>query len=1469
MRKQTKLPILLALLFLANVSFAQVKPNGSTQTPKTPTLPAVTYSGTDKVNYVRSYNFLSPMSTMPVDVLGGLTPFSDAISNGNIMQATQYVDGLGRPIQTVARQALPGDKDLVQFMVYDEYGRQVYRPMPFQSDAGDGAMHLSPSGRLNTFMNGNGQLTSGFYPYEDIFYGKVQYESSPLNRVLKQMAPGNSWAGSSVGVSNSWRTNNATDAVRRWVAGTGSASSPGVYSNNELMVTITEDEEQNQVREFTDKLGRTVLKRVQKSTGTADGRTNWLSTYYVYDDFGNLRFVLPPRAEEELSLANWTWNGIDMDALSFQYTYDGRNRMVTKQVPGAGRVDMVYDKLDRLVLTQDANQRVANQWTFTKYDNLNRPAMTGFVTSNSNRVTMQTQANAAAVLFVSTEPLNTSNVLEANSISISSHVSGTVTYRSKTTIEFLPGFDSNGQYFNTEIVPALSSEYTFVQGYHDATFPSLKNYAHEVISLNYYDDYGFTGTTYNSSLEVDFHPAGGSLNAINPAQYTNATGLATGSKVKVLGTADQWLTSVMFYDDRGRMVQAHGDNHMGGKDISTTQYDFSGKVLNTYTKHTNPLASGSDAQTLIAKRFTYDKAGRLLTVAQKLNGSGSHKTIVSNSYNALGELEEKTLGNSLETLEYDYNVRGWLKGINKDYVASGTGSHYFGMDLSYDWGFTDNQLNGNIAGVKWRSKSSDKQRAYGFGYDESNRLKKADYNQYDVSTWANTLGDFSTTYGYDANGNILNLTRKGVVAGTIATIDQLTYTYTNSGKSNRLQYVDDEVNDLGQGDFKDLNEGTDDYNYDANGNMNRDKNKGINTTGNITYNHLNLPKTVTFTGNRTITYTYDAAGIKLKKTTNDNGTVTTTDYSGGFIYENNALQHFAHEEGRVRKSGANLVYDYYIKDHLGNTRMTITEATDVTIYRATMETDVVPSTGVDLEEYEEDLFLNLPSSRDNGATSASVNTTNEPGISNDETARLNGADASRRIGPAKLLAVSPGDQINVSVNSYHTGFTGTQSPESQANIINALASAFGGSASSALGTESRSIYEFFNTNAALAYVGTNGSSSKPRAYLNVLIFDQDFKPVSGQSGFLQTDQASGYKTLNISKSIGQGGYVYVYLSNEGQTGFGFDVYFDDLSITHTKGAILQEDHYYPFGLSINALSSRAPLSKPNKYNTFQGQERTEDFDLGWYQFKWRNHDPTIGRFFNVDPLATEYTHNSPYAFSENRVINGVELEGLEWGGMTYGYNAAGARANVQATAMKSTRNPTEKKQDLAMQLDAIPVIGDVKGFVEAFTGSDLVSGERLSGFSRAAGLLFLSELRPAGTLSDMTRMSDNLLGSGKWIDAGESMSDAAASFQKQITGVDAAKSFELNGVKFDGLADGGVLLDAKSGMGNFVNKDGGFHSWWKGSDGLLNQANRQLKAADGAKIQWHFENKNVMQATQNLFKEQGIEGIELIHTPRN
>src|SRR5690606_10215919 len=123
-------------------------------------------------------------------------------------------------------------------------------------------------------------------------------------------------------------------------------------------------------------------------------------------------------------------------------------------------------------------------------------------------------------------------------------------------------------------------------------------------------------------------------------------------------------------------------------------------------------------------------------------------------------------------------------------------------------------------------------------------------------------------------------------------------------------------------------------------------------------------------------------------------------------------------------------------------------------------------------------------------------------------------------------------------------------------------------------------------------------------------------------------------------------------------------------VTHVRGPILEETHYYPFGLTMAGISSKAlAFGEPkNKENTFQNQRFDDELGLNWVQFKWRNHDPQIGRFIEIDPLSDKYVYNSTYAFSENKVTNHVELEGLESvsAGDAKQYLAEGFRQYFQA-----------------------------------------------------------------------------------------------------------------------------------------------------------------------------------------------------------
>jgi hypothetical protein len=189
------------------------------------------------------------------------------------------------------------------------------------------------------------------------------------------------------------------------------------------------------------------------------------------------------------------------------------------------------------------------------------------------------------------------------------------------------------------------------------------------------------------------------------------------------------------------------------------------------------------------------------------------------------------------------------------------------------------------------------------------------------------------TIPYDKNGNILTLTRYKKGTGLI---DNLTYTYKSSGASNMLDRIDDTV--TGTNGFSELVKQANEYGYDGNGNLIKDDNKGYNS---ILYNYLNLPKRVGTTS-QYISYVYDAAGTKLAKI-NTSGVYTW--YAGSFVYSGSSLTYIMHREGMWLPGGN---YEYYLKDHLGNTRLVVnTSGTGGTVVQ---QTDYYPF-GMDIAVY--------------------------------------------------------------------------------------------------------------------------------------------------------------------------------------------------------------------------------------------------------------------------------------------------------------------------------------------------------------------------------------------------------------------------------------------------------------------------------------------------------------------------------------
>jgi RHS repeat-associated protein len=884
--------------------------------------------------------------------------YSEVTLEGEVIENVNYVDGLGRPRQSVGIGQSPQGDDIVSPIAYDQYGRAKREWLPYVGDSQSlrGAFKPSALSGVQTYYHTNYGTD---FPNTEVGntnpYAEKDYEPSPLNRVLKQAAPGTDWALGSDQTDHAiefdYGINTAVDAVRYFDASTVSTNNTytptledggSTYVEGELGKLITRDENHNgssklqTTEEYTDKQGRVVLKRtyanmdLDKDGTIGSGETEIPhDTYYVYDDYGNLTYVLPPKmnaSDAARTIANLQ---ADMDDLGYQYVYDYRNRLVEKKIPGKEWEHIVYNKLDQPIMTQDSIQRANNEWLFTKYDAFGRVAYTG----KANSAGATTREDIQAEVNVVTDQLWADQ-------------SGTSSSFGDANV-----FYDNGAYPHNGTLALPNPLVTLT----------------EVLTINYYDAYIDAPTGAPGSVVV-----WGSSPLENNA--TNVQGLPTVTRVKVLDvTPAQWINTLTYYDDKGMPIYTYSENqYLGTVDIVESNRDFVGKPLKVRTAHTR---NGNTIATL--DNFEYDHVGRLLKQTQCIgNGSlgydcngtivepnlvlqgttvttdqvapnsvtispvttisgdvtlgvnpslggsgGTEELIVFNQYDQLGQLEAKKVGGApgadyattlgLQTVDYGYNARGWLKSINQD---ANTDNDLFNFGINYNTvthGGTP-LYNGNISETEWETSNDNTLRWYTYGYDALNRITSA--------TGSSTNYNLGLVQ-YDKNGNIERLTRNGhtdVNVTNFGLMDDLTYAYTG----NQLQAVDDANPSSALTGFIDGVEETTEYTYDANGNMKTDDNKGI--TG-ITYNHLNLPANIAINGNNnigSISYIYDATGTKLKKTVEN----ITTEYAGNYVYMNNGastnLQFFSHPEGYIKpdgQGGFNYVYQY--KDHLGNIRL--------------------------------------------------------------------------------------------------------------------------------------------------------------------------------------------------------------------------------------------------------------------------------------------------------------------------------------------------------------------------------------------------------------------------------------------------------------------------------------------------------------------------------------------------------------------
>jgi len=824
-----------------------------------------------------------------------------SLPNPKSSEVVQYYDGLGRPKQVVNVKASPLNRDVVTPIVYDGFGRQVrdYLPVP-QSGSQSGAIFTDPLANAPNTPFG-----------ADKIYSQKSFDNSPLDRITEQTQVGNAW--SSKPVKFEYDTN-ADGEVRKYTATFNYTtfesliSLSGSYGVNQLSKNTIIDEDNNKTIEFKDGQGQTVLvRKVLSATENAD-------TYYVYNDYNQLAYVIPPLASAV--------NGIDtttLNTLCYQYKYDGRNRLVEKKLPGKGLDPstgiwhwdlMVYDKADRLILTQDANQNKQGKWLITKYDRLGRIVYTGIL-SGGSRASMQSQAG---------------NVVITESRDVS-------------------GFTKNGM------------QIYYSNGY----FVNIET----VLSVNYYDRYPAL-------------PAGVSVPPYiltpNQAVLTDAVDAAVSTKSLPVASYikniedDNWTQNFNWYDGRGKVVGTHSVNHLGGYTKIESELDFSGTPLQTITRHKRLNA---DTERVIAETFGYDHQNRLKVHTHQVDGNAV-EYLVQNDYNELSQLKNKKLGGisqatPLQSIDYEYNIRGWLTKIND---PSNLNGKLFGYEMRYTDPVNSNiapgRFNGNITEIYWKNSSEDLLKRYNYTYDNLNRLKNAFYSEPSTGN----AGYFDEYLSYDINGNISNLQRTAVpVSGLTSTlVDNLDYQYTGN-RLNRI--VENALNGTGYEGGNNL------ISYDRNGNMTNMLDKNIQGIG---YNYLNLSNyyslpQINMNGLLVpvnLSYLYRADGVKLRKIYSSGGgrgqstTNNITDYLDGFHYSYNetvapcpwcrtevAYEEQAYQQrdiilppGGLHPPSApswllNFVfttegfysyeenrYIYQYRDHLGNARVSFSKRTD-------------------------------------------------------------------------------------------------------------------------------------------------------------------------------------------------------------------------------------------------------------------------------------------------------------------------------------------------------------------------------------------------------------------------------------------------------------------------------------------------------------------------------------------------------------
>ena len=663
-----------------------------------------------------------------------------------------YGDGFGGVSQKIHVGITPQGKDLTESYEYNSLGNLQSRTLPVP------VLSEGASGNYKQIL----KSAQEYYGHSNVC-SRFAYEASHRSLLLKEFGVGDEWTGKAVSKKYSCNLKSIpAQRCKRYLVSTGGelVESDSPYADGSLRGIRSEDEDGNMHWEFYNSENQLVLSRI------LDGDT-FFDTYFVYDEYGNLVFVLPPGYQDHP----------DLDLYAYIYRYDYLDRLVYKKLPGCAPSYLIYDAAHRLVFSQDGCQRNDSLWSFFVYDVYGRVVVEGECSNSDKHVRT---AGETVVLG--------------------------------TLMEGDTGLAYSGYQSSFDLVDPC----VYVVNYYDT---------YDFRTRNGFSAYNFPEGTVSATgnLTGSILCTHGSSGFIYSADYYDINKRIVKSlSSRVNGGMDTYATEYSFQGSPLSVLHTHTDS--SGYSLTeryTYTYDHSSRLTRVSHQYDNNPS-------VLLVEHTYDELGRLQT--DKLDNGIYATDYAYNIRNWLTGIEGGKFSQSLHYTD-GLGVPCYNGNISSMTWKSGAGATPRGYKFSYDrlGRLTDaeygegpslsvntNRFNeqvtgydkmGNILGLKRYGQTS------ATGYDviddlslsyAGNRLKKVTDRS---TTPAFNNGfefkdgiDLSTEYEYDENGNLTKDLNKNITAiqynclnlpGRVmfANGNSISYLYDAAGRKLRTVHV--------------------------------------------------------------------------------------------------------------------------------------------------------------------------------------------------------------------------------------------------------------------------------------------------------------------------------------------------------------------------------------------------------------------------------------------------------------------------------------------------------------------------------------------------------------------------------------------------------------------------------------------------------------------------------------------------------